>query len=373
MSINDLTDPTAITRALKEYDSLGSRAFLKKHGFGSAKRYFVSHQGRLYDAKAIAGVAYGLQYPDRPQLGSDDFSGGKTGANVPLQEAGFAMVDSSATSAVEERVWRELVRKHLESTADEAGLNRADEIRAVGAFGNMRGIWVDKTRTVKIDPAGVTVALKHTGLHYADEVTEEGMAYFYPSTGMPGQDQAEVASTKKASELALPVFVVIEVGARRQVRLGWVEGWDDDSRQFYVAFQDQRPEKILDRDRSDEEKFHLDGYRSHRKSASARVRPDQAKFKFQVTQRYKRCPFTGLAVHEMLEAAHLKPDAIGGSSDPRNGLLMSAALHRAFDANLFAINPDTLEVETRPVGRRQKSCRLRTQGSTLTLARMTMP
>ncbi|MFD0562765.1 HNH endonuclease [Kitasatospora saccharophila] len=52
----------------------------------------------------------------------------------------------------------------------------------------------------------------------------------------------------------------------------------------------------------------------------------------------------------MIEAAHLRGDADGGTSDARNGLPMNAALHRAFDAHLFAINPDTLTAEARPGG-----------------------
>jgi predicted restriction endonuclease len=65
-------------------------------------------------------------------------------------------------------------------------------------------------------------------------------------------------------------------------------------------------------------------------------------------QRYgPRCPLSGIAVLEMLDAAHLIPDSEDGSSDPRNGLPLNAALHRAFDAGLFAIHPDTLSVETR--------------------------
>lgn len=52
----------------------------------------------------------------------------------------------------------------------------------------------------------------------------------------------------------------------------------------------------------------------------------------------------------MVEAAHLRGDADGGTADARNGLPMNAALHRAFDAHLFAINPDTLRAEARPGG-----------------------
>ncbi|WP_326673064.1 HNH endonuclease signature motif containing protein [Streptomyces canus] len=52
----------------------------------------------------------------------------------------------------------------------------------------------------------------------------------------------------------------------------------------------------------------------------------------------------------MIEAAHLRPDAEDGTDDPRNGLPLNAALHRAYDAHLFAIEPETLSVATRPQG-----------------------
>ena len=351
MSINDLTDPNAINRALKEYDELGGTVFLKRYGFEEAERYFISHNGRLYDAKAVASVAHGFQNPALSPLKNGDFRGGVTGANLPLERAGFTIVDGRPESVEDERRWRELVYAHLKSLADPAGLNVPADLQFIGAFRSMRGIWVDKKRTQAVHPAGVTVSLKHTGRHYADEVTNEGMTYYYPTTNSKGQDLSEVTATKAAAEVEIPLFAILDRGSRREVRLGWVEGWDDPSKRFYITFQADPPQKILDHDRSEEEKFRLDGNRSHRRAGTTRVRPDQARFRFQLVQRYgERCPFTGLTVPVMLEAAHLKPDSVGGTSDPRNGLLMSVALHRAFDAYLFAVNPDTLEVETRPGG-----------------------
>ena len=52
----------------------------------------------------------------------------------------------------------------------------------------------------------------------------------------------------------------------------------------------------------------------------------------------------------MIDAAHLQGDADNGSSDPRNGIPLNAALHRAFDAYLFAFDPETLKVVIRPQG-----------------------
>ena len=52
----------------------------------------------------------------------------------------------------------------------------------------------------------------------------------------------------------------------------------------------------------------------------------------------------------MLDGAHVIPVDKGGSDDPRNGLLLSASLHRALDANLWAIHPSSLEIVVREKG-----------------------
>jgi putative restriction endonuclease len=46
----------------------------------------------------------------------------------------------------------------------------------------------------------------------------------------------------------------------------------------------------------------------------------------------------------LLHAAHLCGKAAKGSDDWRNGLPLCATHHLAFDADLFAIDPDTLEI-----------------------------
>ena len=52
----------------------------------------------------------------------------------------------------------------------------------------------------------------------------------------------------------------------------------------------------------------------------------------------------------MLDAAHIVPVRSGGTEDPANGLLLAASVHRAFDAGLWAINPSSLDIETRRDG-----------------------
>lgn len=351
LRIQTLTSATAVERALAEYDRLGGQAFRRRYGYGPSTQYFLLNADRLYDAKAVAGVAYGYQYPNDGPLLRDQFSGGESATNRVLRALGFVVLNSHCETIDAEREWRLAVWRNLLARRDSAGLVTTDAVRSVGAYSNFRGIWADKSRTKRIHLDGVTMGLKHTGQHYPDDLDERGVLYHYPVTRQKGRDLGEVNATKAAAALGLPVFVIIDHGNRRAVQLAWVEGWDDGSALFLVKFGPTPPAQLLDRDRSEERPFKLEGNRRTRREGKVVSRPDQARFKLEVFQRYgSTCPLSGISVPQMVEAVHLRGDADGGTSDCRNGLPMNAALHRAFDAHLFAINPDTLVAETRPDG-----------------------
>ncbi|MFF5054011.1 HNH endonuclease [Micromonospora sp. NPDC000663] len=293
MHVDQLTDRAAVYGAAEEHRQIGRTAFRERYGFGAAQKYWAVVDGQLHDAKAIVGAAYGYQYPERGSLRHDEFSGGETGANP------------------------------------------------------------DAKRTKEVDPDGVAVGVLHPGRHYADDLNDAGILYHYPSTNRAGKrDDSEILAMKRAAELSVPVFVISDPGHKsqwREVRLAWIEGWDDRARIFSLAFAADAPKRVLDHDDSDDQSFELFGNSSRREVRSTRERPGQPRFKLQVIQRYGAvCPLSGVTVPEMLEAVHLVPDADGGTGDPRNGLIMNAALHRAFDAGLFAIHPTTHAVEIRP-------------------------
>lgn len=98
MSLSLLTDPAAVEAAMDEYDTLGAEAFRTKYGFGKAKNWFVVRGGKLYDSKAIAGVAVGKQHPDRGPLTSNDFTGGEGTVKRVLEALGFTVWSSDATA-----------------------------------------------------------------------------------------------------------------------------------------------------------------------------------------------------------------------------------------------------------------------------------
>jgi hypothetical protein len=102
VGLGDLSDRGAVLTAIDEFDRLGRQPFLSKYRFGPARTYFLQHQGRLYDSKAIAGVAHGIQFPDQGPLTAAAFSGGETTVARKLEQLGFVVVASGlvATSTL---------------------------------------------------------------------------------------------------------------------------------------------------------------------------------------------------------------------------------------------------------------------------------
>jgi hypothetical protein len=138
------------------------------------------------------------------------------------------------------RLWAEL-------SAHDLGDLEPKLLRDLGIYGGAQGIWVDKARTGPLtrSGAGATVSILHTGKHYPDDLSGEGVIYHNPTTARPpGRDAAEVEATKETRALGVPLFVILpgdRSPSRRRVRLGWVEDWDDASRQFLILFGDEKP------------------------------------------------------------------------------------------------------------------------------------
>lgn len=152
-----------------------------------------------------------------------------------LRSLGFEVIQRSAQDApqasgraVQERARREDMWASLLTAGGPDGLTPR-LLREVGVYGGAQGVWVDTDRTRGIDgEGGVTVGLLHTGRHYPDELSADGVLYHYPRTGRPpGRDRSEVEATKAAGRLRLPVFVVTPAfpASGRNVQKGWVEGW----------------------------------------------------------------------------------------------------------------------------------------------------
>jgi hypothetical protein len=85
-----LVNRAHVMAAMAEHDQLGSREFLRRHGFGQARAYALWHSGREYPSKAILGVAY-LRATGRPATAAE-FSGDEQEEAKVLSALGFDVV-----------------------------------------------------------------------------------------------------------------------------------------------------------------------------------------------------------------------------------------------------------------------------------------
>ncbi|HTH07979.1 MAG TPA: hypothetical protein VMA55_00275 [Acidovorax sp.] len=89
MALKDLTDRKAVIRAMQEFDRSEPEMFYRKYGFGRALKFFVLHEGKQYDSKAISAVAHGYQF-GKPLRNT--FSGGMATVVPVLRRLGFEVV-----------------------------------------------------------------------------------------------------------------------------------------------------------------------------------------------------------------------------------------------------------------------------------------
>jgi 5-methylcytosine-specific restriction protein A len=87
MALTDITRD-AVLQAIGEFERLGREAFLAEYGFGPARSYFLRHEGRSYDSKAIVGAAHGF-LPGCSSLTRDEFSGGEQQTVKVLRRLAF--------------------------------------------------------------------------------------------------------------------------------------------------------------------------------------------------------------------------------------------------------------------------------------------
>lgn len=338
---------------MAEFREIGHDKFVRRYGFGRRRVYSVFDGAFLYDAKALLGAAFGYQYPERGPLPHTEFSGGEAGANKVLRDLGFEVVDVRKWQPEQESSLRQAKWAEVGSLKASGRLTPAT-IRQLEIYGGAQGVWVDKeARTGVIRPNGVAVGILLTGRHYPDDADNAGVLYHYPKTRRPpSRDAGEIAALKNAQDLNLPVFVISPAStdhSLREVRLGWVVGHDDPSAQFLITFSPAQLEAV--REAGDEPaEFIALASRRRRRRTSQQADRDPI-FKFNALRRYQGvCPLTQCSVPEMLDAAHVIPVEDDGTDDPRNALLLEAGIHRAFDAGLWAIHPETLAVVTRPGG-----------------------
>jgi hypothetical protein len=90
-TISALTSRDRVLEAIHHYDELGGEKFRDRYGYGRALRYRLRYKRKLYDSKAIAGVAWGLQHFDDPFERPGSFKGGARSSVPTLERLGFTI------------------------------------------------------------------------------------------------------------------------------------------------------------------------------------------------------------------------------------------------------------------------------------------
>ena len=221
------------------------------------------------------------------------------------------------------------------------------------AFYGGRGIWRDATRTSKIteDNYGLTVGVLHTGASYDDDMDDDGGLYHYPVTKQSSTDDNEVESMKNCMRFGVPIIAITKPSINsklRNVHLAWVTSFDDEGKMFLIEYGEQKIEKVSKIETATPPQIVK---KKKTRKTTVRARPGQAKFRYLVLASYgTKCLLSQCKVKEMLEAAHIIPEHIGGPDDPRNGLVLSANLHKAYDSSLWCIDPNTYDIVSKNSG-----------------------
>ena len=99
MSLSDITSRQHILSAIDELNRLKRDQFLKKYGFRRSRAYWLVHDNRRYDSKAIVGVAHGYARPDLGPLTANEFSGGEASIRRKLEQLGFRVEVGDTTAS----------------------------------------------------------------------------------------------------------------------------------------------------------------------------------------------------------------------------------------------------------------------------------
>ena len=100
MSLSDIRRKQPVLDAIAEFNRLGRDRFLEKYRFGHSRSYWLVHDGRQYDSKAIVGAAHGYARPDLGPLKAEEFNGGEMPVKRKLERLGFRIKVDDLTASV---------------------------------------------------------------------------------------------------------------------------------------------------------------------------------------------------------------------------------------------------------------------------------
>ncbi|MDR5779656.1 HNH endonuclease signature motif containing protein [Caballeronia sp. LZ065] len=356
MALERLDDRSAVLAAVDEFDRLGRAAFLQKYGFKEARDYFLQIGGKLYDSKAIAGVAYGNQYPAHGPLKAADFSGGAATVRRRLETLGFEFARSiDAPSDVEDR--RDTRVSEFLTIGDvytrdalKRILNTNDATINTGVF---------RPRGAQSVLLFVTESKTADRVQYVDRLDGDLLHWQGQSSGRT--DSLVIEHRSRGLELL--VFYRTKKYEHSGAAFKYEGPFD------YVTHKESSPPTSFLLARNIEASDGLDVAAQAEAEAEAHVeasgvfdpsdledarkktfsaivmRQGQPAFRNALLNAYEgRCALTHCDIGEVLEAAHITRYLGPETNDVRNGLLLRADLHTLYDRSLIAIDPMTHKV-----------------------------
>lgn len=343
MSLSDIQSREPVLQAIAEFDKLGRDEFLRRHGFGESRQYFLRHSGRLYDSKAIIGVARGYARPDLGPLRAADFTGGENTVQRKLEDLGFEVVIEGAATA--SRTSLALQPGKLYSRADlKQMFEITDSTINNGIFHPKAtaSVWLFVTESKSADRTQYEDLLDGDTLRWQGQtegrtdalVIEHArrgleLLLFYrhrknehPGGGFryegPFRYESHAGSRPTSFVLQRDVAALLEREGERATR----------EAEAQQAFD---PTGVADA--------------RHKTMAAIVRRRGQPRFRAELLVAYEgRCAISACDIAEVLEAAHIHPYRGDETNHVTNGILLRADLHTLFDLGKLAIHEADLTV-----------------------------
>ena len=240
---------------------------------------------------------------------------------------------------VDERL-RAAAFAYLDVVAASSLVNQADlasftfEGEAIRLMAPQQGIW--KPRQLEAALSIRTVFSSDPSKRpYADEVGSDGFLR-YKWRG-ENRDQFENRALRIAMDRTLPHiwFQGIAPAVYLPIYPVYLAAEESDQHQFVVAFEEE--ELALRREVLADDPALVRSYAEQ----VVQVRLHQRVFRERVLVAYDNsCAICALRHRELLDAAHVIGDALGGEPVVTNGIAMCKIHHAAYDANIFGISPD---------------------------------
>ena len=344
MSLSAIRSKQPVLAAIAEFDRLGRDRFLEKYGFGHSRSYWLVHDGRQYDSKAIVGAAHGYARPDLGPLKAEEFHGGEVPVKRTLERLGFRIEVGDLTASAIALTSDQLTLKKIYTRNDLRSLfNVTDATLDTGVFcpQGTSSVWLFITEKKTADRTP-----------YRDHL--EGDILYWQGQTFGRTDELIVDHQACGRELLVffrkKKYEHPRAGFRYLGPFVYLSHTGDKPTNF-VLQRKRDSASVVPPTAADEDIFYPTSV-ADAQERSLRVitqRRGQKPFRDALIAAYDgRCAITACSVLDVLEAAHIYPYRGPDTNKVTNGLLLRSDVHTLFDCGLLAIDSDTMTVLVAP-------------------------